>query len=364
MANEFQNPWYDSAWGDDWGAGSENYSTWSDYEQTPNAVSDTVKKDDSLSSIKVESRKDIVIVVDPGHGNTKGNTGSVYRKAYKHKVKGDDGKPKLDSDQKPVIVETAVDALPDYVYQDLKSAAGNSANWVWVTKEIPDNTKLERDITWSVGEELYNVLKSAGYTVIRTRENKMIEGDDDRAARNKVANDNKAHYFISIHADGSHDPKVSGSHAVYRTKSAKEYDDAQIQLAKDVYKYYSVVKIMSKSPAQDNNLQVLSPTQNNAKRKVLVELGFVTNTSDFDAMKNNAALEAKQIAMGLEYNISRYYYQEGKVFDGYEFQGKVYPTIWSAMHAMQTTTKKIVLGVDTIKEHYSTTKIQLQPTIR
>ena len=284
------------------------------YSITHDKVSDEktekeTKRNEYDENISVTDRSEIIIVIDPGHGSSQGNTGSVYVKSYKHKLKDDStGNPRV-LDGKEQIIESEIEDLPDYVYQEIKDAKNAKQ---WAVKRIEDNSKLERDVVWSVALELKDILTQFGYSASLTRNEKLIKGADDRSLRTKYASDLNAHYFISIHADGSYDFKLTGSHATYRTKSSKSYDAAQKEFASDIMKYYSLISVLNKSPEKRNDLQVLSPTENLSKRKTLVELGFNTNPSDFEIMSTNANELALQLAKGLEYNISKVFLIDGK----------------------------------------------------
>lgn len=294
-----------------------------------------------IDQIEVKNRKDIIIVIDPGHGNTTGNTGSVYIKSYKHKVKGLDGKPEKELNGTDKIIESTIPNLPDYV---IKEITKEKAEWIWITQRIYDNDKTERDIVWTISNALKDILTQS-YNVYLTRENKIINGADNRNSRISFANGKKAHYFISIHADGSYNFAISGSHAIYREGSSSEYNQRQQQFATDIFSGYSVVS-KHNSPRIRNDLQVISANQNNVPRKVLLELGFVTNPNDFNALNNNANLVANQIARGIENNITKVFYILRKT-TSYLFLNKKYPNMESAFNAR----KKYLIEQENAREH-------------
>jgi N-acetylmuramoyl-L-alanine amidase len=300
----------------------------------PNAV-DKSQEDEivDLNSLIIDNRSEIVIVIDPGHGNTKGNTGATYIKAYKHKVKDTDGTVKKDpTTQVEIIEETLIDDLPDYVSAEVSKA---DSSWKWITERIWDHNKLERDIVWDVSVELQKIFSEAGYSAHKTREAKIIQGSDDRAARNRFATDKKAHYFISVHADGSTNYKASGSHAIYRHSSDAGYTERQREFAKDIMTFFTIVSTHD-TPRKRGDLQVISPTANSSYRKSLVELGFVTNTNDYNAMSSNIEKMALQLAKGLESNIRKNYKQRVKVTK-YQFGGRKYDSMEMALSEYENT---------------------------
>jgi N-acetylmuramoyl-L-alanine amidase len=272
-------------------------------------VSDGIPKfsDVYKDKLKIKSKSDIIVVVDPGHGSSIGNTGAYFRKAYKHYIKSDNGNYKLNTDGSKIIVESNVPNLPDYVFAELKGKAGFNKG-KWVISEIIDSTKSERNIVWRTGLALVDKLKLLGYTVFKTRENEFIDGADERTERSKFTNSKGAHYFISIHADGLIDYTKSGAHSIYRTSINNTiYNAAQKEFAIDIFSYYNILPILNISPKIDNNLGVINPSVNHAYRKVLLELGFIT--CDFDNRMMDSSIDkiADQIAQGLEKNVNKSY---------------------------------------------------------
>jgi N-acetylmuramoyl-L-alanine amidase len=117
-----------------------------------------------------------------------------------------------------------------------------------------------------------------------------------------MAVNNKADYFLSLHADGLDGFTSSGSHVIYPSKDFVESKE----LATDIFSSYNVVTVEPQSPKIDvRGLQVLSSTENTTKRKVLVELGFVTTPKDAKALFSNIALIGTQLSEGLELNIKK-----------------------------------------------------------
>ncbi|KQO22474.1 hypothetical protein ASF10_08845 [Flavobacterium sp. Leaf82] len=240
-------------------------------------------------------RKNPTIVVDPGHGYTKGNTGAVSW-IYTYKLKDKEGKVILDDKKQPKTEKNNVEQLPQYVID-------NPTEWIISTKEDPNRS--ERFLVYDVSNKLKQLLENNGYTTLITRERGPIAGADDpatRKARIDLAIENKADYFISIHADGATGYTSSGSHVIYPSSDNSEC----IELATDIFSSYNIVEVESTSPKSDvRGLQVLSQKSNTIKRKVLVELGFVTTPKDSKALFMNINQIAQQLYDGLVKNINK-----------------------------------------------------------
>ncbi|MCF6349802.1 MAG: N-acetylmuramoyl-L-alanine amidase [Flavobacteriaceae bacterium] len=242
--------------------------------------------------------KSPVIVLDPGHGVDGGNVGAQSRK-YKYKLKGSDGKVKLDKNKKEITDLKDIMSLPQYVID-------NPSKWIVGDNESSnhkyDNDRTEYGLTYDVASKMKSILKEKGYeNTLLTRTSKDITKVTGHklAYRIDIANNKKADYFISIHADGSKN-FTSGSHAIY---SNTDSIDESKKISNDIMKYYNVVEVESDSPKKDvRGLRVLRTT-NKTKRKTLVELGFLTSPSDAKKMFSNISLMAEQLTKGLIENI-------------------------------------------------------------
>lgn len=244
------------------------------------------------------NKKTPVIILDPGHGFKGGNVGAQSRK-YKYKIKGEDGKAKLDNNKNFMTDLKDVMSLPDYVIK-------NPEEWIIGDNESKnhkyDNNRTEYKITYNVALKMKEMLNLRGYkNVFLTRTNKEIKqiSGNKLAYRIDIANDKKADYFISIHADGSKNFK-SGAHSIY---SSTDNVVESKKIATDIMKYYTVVEVEKDSPKKDiRGLRVLRTT-NKTKRKTLVELGFLTSPSDAKKLFSNIDLIAEQLVKGLILNI-------------------------------------------------------------
>lgn len=236
-----------------------------------------------------------IIVIDPGHGIKGGNVGTQAR-IYKYKLMGKDGKELLDKNGKVLTDKKNVNELPQYVLDNPnKWILGNNSS---ANHEL-DNERTEYKLTYDVGKIIYDYFKEKKYEVIITRTSRDIKSYDgnDLIRRVNMANEAKADYFISIHADGDNS-FVHGAHAIYSSSDGKE-------LASDIMKYYTVVGVLNTSPKKDVRNLYIFKAANKTKRITLVELGFITNPKEAKKLFNNIKLIANQLIKGLEENINR-----------------------------------------------------------
>ncbi len=250
-------------------------------------------------------KKTPVIVIDPGHGYTKGSAGSSVR-LYNHKIKGKDGKPEKDKKGNLIIKKSVkLDDLPQYVIDDVET---------WITgikKGAYSNKYTERALTYDVAHAIYDELIKKG--ILKEKLHIFRKDLNDRNENNgktlneriKYANKINADYYISIHADGD-DVKIStsGAHTIYasinHTKLSKK-------LASDILKYYSVIPILTESPKKDiRNLAVFKP-YHKTKRVTLIEMGYVTNPKEAKKLFSNSKKIGKEIARGLDEHINNEY---------------------------------------------------------
>lgn len=231
----------------------------------------------------------LTIVIDPGHGYLHGDTGSAARR-YSYKIKNKE------------FHSVNVEELPQLVIDNTKLITESEEDW----------DRNERGLVFDVSIKLKQLLDVNGYNVILTRnERKIEEGIDDsetRQARVELANKCNADYFISIHADGTVGYTASGAHVIYPKTQNQEVTTLSKELAKDILNYYKVVPVQLDSPKEDiRNLRVIRDDLNQTKRKILVELGFISSPKDAKALFSNIDLIAQQLYKGLMKNIQKYY---------------------------------------------------------
>ena len=162
------------------------------------------------------------------------------------------------------------------------------------------NNLREQDINYGVGLELYDLLSADNRFEVRlsrpTPETVLgTSNATSLAARVNAANGWPADYFISIHSNASTNPAANGSEVYVYSEGGAAYD-----LAEDVLEnMVEAVGTKNNGVRTNPSLYVLRRTQMPA---ILVELGYITNASDAEKLKNNQQEFARGIYNGiLEY---------------------------------------------------------------
>ena len=271
-------------------------------------------KQDTKETEKIPVSK-IVIVIDPGHGWSTGYTGTECRQFcyYEKNTKGE-------KDINKTKTDTAFN-LPDYVLQNIE---------YWIANYV-SITRLEKkyhewfyviDVSLLLKKELE---KENRYKVLMTRAvekniGEQISGEDTYTARHKIPNDNNADYFISIHCDGASSFKNSGAFVLYPrnkdTNSRMQDVEKSRIFARDIKSHYKALNLDSKPVQQPGNKEgegkFVLKSGNKTQRRILVELGRMTNPNDilklYEAdMQENTA---KHLAEGIIFNITNSYAKE------------------------------------------------------
>lgn len=157
--------------------------------------------------------------------------------------------------------------------------------------------KQEKDVTLKVGLKVRDLLQSYGFTVIMTRtgDYRLDENPStDLLKRAKVANDNNADLFVSIHSNSFSDPSANGTETFYYT--SEPIGSTAQKLASSIQgKLVSALGLANRR-VEPNNLSVLRNTNMPA---VLTELAFISNpkeealliTNDFQDKAARAIVE-------------------------------------------------------------------------
>ena len=155
----------------------------------------------------------------------------------------------------------------------------------------------EQDITYNVGMYLADILRSDSRFEVRTSRNSPDEvlgtsNSTSLAARVNAANSWPADYFISIHANANTNPAINGSEVyVYEEYSQAYYLAEQVLQA-----------MVERVGTKDNGLR-LNPSLYVLRRTtmpaILVELGYITNESDAQKLRDDQYEFAYGIYQGL-----------------------------------------------------------------
>jgi N-acetylmuramoyl-L-alanine amidase len=156
----------------------------------------------------------------------------------------------------------------------------------------------EKDVTLEVSKRLAEYLRRAGVEVILTREKDadLADGLDDVAemkARAKVANDARADYLVSVHANSVTDPDANGIEVSYWPGSVKGK-----ALSTSILEAMRIAGGLYKRRTFEQSL-LLHSFGNMVT--VTVEIGFISNKTD-GALIGQAAWRDK-IALGIAFGI-------------------------------------------------------------
>ncbi len=155
----------------------------------------------------------------------------------------------------------------------------------------------EQDITYNVGMYLADILRSDSRFEVRTSRNSPDEvlgtsNSTSLAARVDAANSWPADYFISIHANANTNPAINGSEVyVYQEYTQAYYLAEQVLQA-----------MVERVGTKDNGVR-LNPSLYVLRRTtmpaILVELGYITNESDAQKLRDDQYEFAYGIYQGL-----------------------------------------------------------------
>jgi N-acetylmuramoyl-L-alanine amidase len=163
------------------------------------------------------------------------------------------------------------------------------------------NGLIEQDITYQVGIYLADLLnkdprfdarlsRPTSTTVLGTSSASSL------AERVRMANEWPANYFISIHVNSNPNPAVNGTE-VYITRFNTQAH----------YMAQQIMNGITQMVGTKNNGIIVRPSLFVLRRTkmpaMLVELGYLTNTSDAEKLRNNQY----QFAYGIYLGIMRYF---------------------------------------------------------
>ena len=266
----------------------------------------------------------IVIVIDPGHGWSRGSTGTECRQFVYFGRNEED-----ERDTSSTRTDTAFN-LPDYVLEEIEY-------WIQRFTYIPRIPRRYQEWFYVIDVSLLlkaELERSGEYRVLLTREVEpnpqyriQIAGTDTMRERHRVPNDNDADYFISIHCDGQPSFRLSGAFVLYPRNGDTNSDGQDVRksrtLGQDIVTHYTALNIARdpirgggyidpvRQPAPNDGKFVLM-RGNETQRRVLVELGRMTNPHDILGLyqPNIQQTMAENLAQGIIFNITNRFANE------------------------------------------------------
>lgn len=144
----------------------------------------------------------------------------------------------------------------------------------------------EKDITLDIALSTEELLEEAGYNVVYTRTSDNVswpeDNKEDLQSRIDIAEDADANYYISIHINSS------------------DYnDDEMVEMAESIHAQLELLNYAQDRGVVDTNETPLYVVSNNSIPALLLEVGFITDTNDFNYMVNNGDDLAQAIANGI-----------------------------------------------------------------
>ena len=157
------------------------------------------------------------------------------------------------------------------------------------------NGVLEKDVNLAIALDVAAQLRVRGINVLLTRDNDVFVSLDQRV---EIANQCGADLFVSIHCDSNASKSVTGFSVIMPRSGAEQASEAARGLSEDL----QAAGARRHTLRRDNRgLRVLDRTHSPA---VLVEVGFLSNSSEASAL--NTTARQKTIATSLAEGINEY----------------------------------------------------------
>lgn len=171
---------------------------------------------------------------------------------------------------------------------------------------VAEDKTTEKSLTLRLAPRVASLLRQRGYNVIMTRTTDEFIALSKRA---EIANENNAEIFVSIHFNSASSPSAYGIEVLYASENdvdRKKDAGDQTRLAREVLN--SVLKETGANNRGIKNRPELAVLRKTNMTACLVEGGFVSNPDELDKIKSDSYLDklAVGIVNGIE-NYNRKY---------------------------------------------------------
>lgn len=157
----------------------------------------------------------------------------------------------------------------------------------------------EKDITLDIALSTGELLEEEGYNVVYTRTSDNVswpeDNKEDLQSRIDIAEDVDANYYISIHINSSDYNDGASGYETYVDFN----DDEMVEMAESIHAQLELLNYAQDRGVVDTNETPLYVVSNNSIPALLLEVGFITDTNDFNYIVNNGDDLAQAIANGI-----------------------------------------------------------------
>ena len=173
---------------------------------------------------------------------------------------------------------------------------------------IGPNKTQEKKITLAIAQKVKTLLENAGAKVLMTRQTDVdvygpnASGAEELGARTRVANNNKADVFVSIHINAFSNPAVGGIATYYYRNSGYG-----AMLAQNIQ-----AKLANVEGVQDRGITPAGfyVIKNTKMPAVLTELGFISNPNEEKIL--NTPQFQQQLAQGIVQGLEGFFAQAAR----------------------------------------------------
>ncbi|MBW7870386.1 MAG: N-acetylmuramoyl-L-alanine amidase [Flavobacteriia bacterium] len=158
------------------------------------------------------------------------------------------------------------------------------------------NGLKESDLTLTISEYVNFFLQSFGEETTMIREGELIVEGNSLIYRTNKAKKEGADIFVSIHINAIANGNASGFTVLYKNNG--NYKKQNKALAKSISDNQKLMSVRGNGLTVRNDLMVLNSFSSTGPA-VLVEVGFITNSSDANLMSKYPNVIARDIAVGI-----------------------------------------------------------------